>query len=65
MAMVDQLPDGLRELFNEFEQAHVLDAIALAGTKDPEPVRRLLERDRKLRQQDVLDGTDPAFVRKH
>lgn len=65
MSMMDQLDEGLRALFNEFEQAHVLDAIALAGTKDPDAVRPLLERDRKLRQRDVLDGTDPAYAKPH
>lgn len=63
MSMIDSLPPELRVLFNDFDQANVLDCMAMAGSKDPVVVRRLLERDLRLRQEAVLRGDDPAFAR--
>lgn len=57
MALIDQLPDELRALFNEFDQPAVLEAIKLVG-RDPADVRGVLERD--VRQRRIAMGLESA-----
>lgn len=62
LEMIDGQPEPIRMLFRDFAPQHVYEAIALFGKDDPTNLRRILTRNLKLIQEDVLAGKDPNYA---